>query len=89
MLSDLGLRVTAEGVETESQREWLLDQGVDMAQGYLFHRPMPIDQAIELLQSLDYRPGAIPVDPRRLQSVRRRRPTIWRLPFLVRRGPRS
>ncbi|MCS5701006.1 sensor domain-containing phosphodiesterase [Cyanobium sp. FGCU-52] len=90
MLSDLGLRVTAEGVETESQRAWLRNQGVDMAQGYLFHRPMPIDQAIELLQSLDYRPGAIPVDPRRLQSVRRRRRrTIWRLPFLDRRGPRS
>jgi len=89
MLSDLGLRVTAEGVETESQCEWLLDHGVDMAQGYLFYRPMPIDQAIELLQSLDYRPGAIPVDPRRLQSVRRRRRTIWRLPFLDRRGPRS
>ena len=87
MLTDLGLSVTAEGVETASQREWLLSQGVNKAQGYLFHKPMPIDQAIELLQSLDYRPSAIPVEPRRLQALRRRRRRpLWRLPFLDRRN---
>jgi diguanylate cyclase (GGDEF)-like protein len=86
MLNDLGLSITAEGVETDSQRAWLQTNGVRQAQGYLFHRPLPISDAIELLQGLDYRPGALPVDPRRLRDVRRRRRRLpWRWPMFERR----
>jgi diguanylate cyclase (GGDEF)-like protein len=37
----LRLRVVAEGIETEAQREALRGMGVEMLQGYLFARPMP------------------------------------------------
>jgi hypothetical protein len=73
-------------VETSAQLAWLLDNSVEKAQGYLFHQPLPINEAIVLLQGLNYRPSAIPVDPRRLQAVRRRRRrSSWLLSFLDRR----
>jgi diguanylate cyclase (GGDEF)-like protein/PAS domain S-box-containing protein len=42
----LGLNLVAEGVETEVQRRYLQAHGCTVMQGYLFHRPMPIDEFI-------------------------------------------
>jgi diguanylate cyclase len=47
MAHTLGLRVVAEGVETEAQRDLLVGMGCDELQGYLFARPMTA-QALEL-----------------------------------------
>lgn len=41
MAQALGIRTTAEGIETEAQRIFLLEQGCDEGQGYLFNRPLP------------------------------------------------
>ena len=38
----LGFDVVAEGVETEGQRQFLLNQGCVFFQGYLFGRPVPV-----------------------------------------------
>jgi EAL domain-containing protein (putative c-di-GMP-specific phosphodiesterase class I) len=41
MARSLGLRTLAEGVETQAQCDWLLAQGCDEAQGYLFSKALP------------------------------------------------
>ena len=48
MARALGVRVTAEGIETAEQLAWLRQLGCDFGQGYLFARPGP-PEAIERL----------------------------------------
>jgi EAL domain-containing protein (putative c-di-GMP-specific phosphodiesterase class I) len=47
----LGIEATAESVETEAQRAFLLSSMATVrAQGYLYSRPVPADEARELLR---------------------------------------
>ena len=41
LASSLGLKVVAEGVETEAQRRVLAEEGCPVFQGFLFSRPVP------------------------------------------------
>jgi len=52
MSHSLNLPVIAEGVETQEQLDWLRAQGCDFAQGYLFSRPVPADEAFAWIQSV-------------------------------------
>lgn len=49
MSKSLGLKVIAEGVETEFQYRYLKERDYDMMQGYYFAKPMSEDDFIELL----------------------------------------
>jgi Amt family ammonium transporter len=48
---NLGLGVTAEGVETEEQLQLLKDLGCESAQGYLFAHPMSFNDLLDFLHS--------------------------------------
>ena len=50
MANSLGLNVIAEGVETEEQRQLLLNSGCNTYQGYLFGKPVPIKHFEVLLE---------------------------------------
>jgi EAL domain-containing protein (putative c-di-GMP-specific phosphodiesterase class I) len=50
MARNLGIEVIAEGVETEAQRAFLELHGCALCQGYLFSRPVPIEQFEALLK---------------------------------------
>lgn len=48
MSHKLNIKVVAEGVETEQQRQLLLNAGCDYAQGYLFSKPIAADDFAKL-----------------------------------------
>lgn len=48
--NSLGLEVIAEGMETEAQRQFLIDEGCRYAQGFLFSRGVPEDEFLALLK---------------------------------------
>ncbi|RHW77783.1 EAL domain-containing protein [Colwellia sp. RSH04] len=51
MADNLSLDIIAEGVETEEQRDILLTEGCFHYQGYLFSKPIPIDEFEEWLNN--------------------------------------
>lgn len=48
----LGMRTTAEGVETVDQLHRLLDLGCDSAQGYLIDRPLPVGDVLQRMSTV-------------------------------------
>jgi EAL domain-containing protein (putative c-di-GMP-specific phosphodiesterase class I) len=47
---NLGLRIVAEGVETDEQRDYLRGRGCDLMQGFLFSRPVPANEVIAFIR---------------------------------------
>jgi diguanylate cyclase len=73
MAHALGLRVVAEGVETDAQRDMLLALRCDELQGYLFAKPMPADRLTlwamgdDGVHPVDFRPSMYATAPQTLQ----------------------
>ncbi|MBR1681323.1 GGDEF domain-containing protein [bacterium] len=44
MAKNLSLKTVSEGIETVEQAQFLTDSGCDIAQGFLYARPMPLDE---------------------------------------------
>jgi diguanylate cyclase (GGDEF)-like protein len=53
----LGMRVTAEGVETAEQAAWLLEEGCDRLQGHFLSPPMHVDHIRQFIATRKGRRG--------------------------------
>ena len=54
MSHTLDLKVLAEGVETSEQHQFLRNIQCDLAQGYLFYKPLPADVICNILDESSY-----------------------------------
>lgn len=51
LFQELGIRLIAEGVETQEQVDFLLEYGCNLGQGYFYHKPMSAYDLEEKIQS--------------------------------------
>ena len=50
MLKELNLKIVSEGVETESQLQFLNELGCDYIQGYYFSKPLPEEEFVSFIK---------------------------------------
>jgi EAL domain-containing protein (putative c-di-GMP-specific phosphodiesterase class I) len=48
--NELGIHVLAEGVETEEEHSFLLENKIDSIQGYYYSKPLSLDEFEKLLK---------------------------------------
>lgn len=51
----MGFSITAEGIETQEMAEAMAEIGCDYLQGYVFSKPLPVDNFTKILQSAELR----------------------------------
>ena len=55
MAEKLGMELICEGVETETQADFLESVGCHRAQGFLFSRPLPVGEFLRLVYNVDFK----------------------------------
>ena len=57
LAQNLNMTIVAEGIEKEEQVDFLREAGCDMIQGYIFYRPMPIEEfeKLENIRWIEYK----------------------------------
>ena len=53
LAKELNMKTVAEGIEKQEQVDFLRDAGCDLIQGYIFYRPMPIED-FEKLENINW-----------------------------------
>jgi hypothetical protein len=71
LASDLKMQTTAEGVETQDELQLVRDLGCSLVQGYIFGKPMPADEALELaVKGAPTMPAQYPPREPRMRIIR-------------------
>jgi diguanylate cyclase (GGDEF)-like protein/PAS domain S-box-containing protein len=71
LASDLHMETTAEGVETQEELALVRNLGCSLVQGYIFGRPMPAEQAVELaMKGAATLPAQLPPREARIRIIR-------------------
>lgn len=47
----LGKKIVAEGVETEEQKDYLMNKNCGLIQGYYYYKPMPMSEILKMIES--------------------------------------
>jgi diguanylate cyclase (GGDEF)-like protein len=68
LANTLGLLTVAEGIETTQQSETLAALGCDIAQGYLFSRPIEADAASAVMAATAWPALGLPIGPAALEA---------------------
>lgn len=72
----LGLKVVAEGVETDAELKRLITLGCDLAQGYLISRPLPASDFASYLSHHHKSPTALALASLRIQPAATHNPIV-------------
>jgi diguanylate cyclase (GGDEF)-like protein/PAS domain S-box-containing protein len=71
LAADLKMQTTAEGVETQEELQLVRDLGCSLVQGYIFGRPMPAEEALELANKGEATlPAQFPAREPRMRIIR-------------------
>lgn len=66
---DIGCKLVAEGIETAEERDTMAQLGVDLGQGYLFARPLPVIAAQQHLLGLADSPARPDIAPHEVRGT--------------------
>lgn len=51
MAHGMGLKVVAEGIETQEENNLIIQEGIDYIQGYYHSKPLPVDAFLEFMET--------------------------------------